>query len=395
LSFKLRKKDPTTVSGGDPLAGTRRAAGPSRHYTRNHITLDLKPDQEAVNLARSEANNYRYLLQDAAREINPNSRTAACMRTRIAPQVEIWQKNGKSHLKGLHTCGSVWACPVCSSKVSEHRRADVVQAIQWAKDHNIKVYMLTLTVPHYSSQSVAEVTEKFKAGRVLMKHRKQWLAFEAQSDLIGSIQTTEVNYGNNGWHVHSHELLFFSDCGCAPESFDLSDYWGKAVKRVGLGETNEHGVHLEPVQSAADYMTKWGAAEEITLSRVKKSQYGGINPWGLLQVYADSKNETIAELFKDYVSAFKGKRQHVWSRGLRDLVGLNDELTDEQIAKGIDEGSQRLMVLGKDEWTLILKYKARARLINFANESGEEGVIQLLTELIEREGKGNAGDHDT
>ena len=38
------------------------------------------------------------------------------------------------HYKGLKICGSVWACPLCASKVQERRRQEVAQAIGWATE---------------------------------------------------------------------------------------------------------------------------------------------------------------------------------------------------------------------------------------------------------------------
>mgnify|MGYP000119489705 CR=1 FL=1 len=74
----------------------------------------------------------RFALQSVARSILPKSRTAKCLRIRAYQRdVEVWKskEHNTASYGGLQTCGSVWTCPVCSSKIAERRRVEIQGAI--------------------------------------------------------------------------------------------------------------------------------------------------------------------------------------------------------------------------------------------------------------------------
>ncbi|WP_075334846.1 hypothetical protein [Pseudonocardia sp. Ae717_Ps2] len=45
---------------------------------------------------------------------------------------------GTAGFGGLATCGSVWACPVCSAKISARRSKDLEQLINWNADRGAR-----------------------------------------------------------------------------------------------------------------------------------------------------------------------------------------------------------------------------------------------------------------
>ena len=125
--------------------------------------------------------------------------------------VDIYKsEKGNFGYGGLITCGSVWVCPVCASKIAEHRRIDLKQALEKVPVvlRHGEVYHLTLTAPHHMGESLQSLLDKMAQGRRLMLHRKPWKRFERESGLRGSIRALEVTHGHsNGWHVHFHVLL--------------------------------------------------------------------------------------------------------------------------------------------------------------------------------------------
>ena len=73
----------------------------------------------------AEARAERFALKAHVAELLPNSRTAKCLWRRCAPKVDVMRdkSHGKAFFRGLQTCSSVWACPVCAAKIAERRRA--------------------------------------------------------------------------------------------------------------------------------------------------------------------------------------------------------------------------------------------------------------------------------
>jgi len=79
----------------------------------------------------------RFALKSVVNRLLPDSRTSKCMVFQapipgagLAPvQVHKTCEHNKAFYTGLMACGSVWHCPVCSSKVSERRRVELQGAL--------------------------------------------------------------------------------------------------------------------------------------------------------------------------------------------------------------------------------------------------------------------------
>ena len=66
-------------------------------------------------------------------------------------------------------------------------------------------------------------------------------------------------------------------------------------------------------------------------------------PWQILEgIVAGSKVDIM--LFRDYAEAFKGARQLTWSRGLRELYGLREAVSDDDAS--LDDSDERAPVIG-------------------------------------------------
>jgi hypothetical protein len=54
----------------------------------------------------------------------------------------------RAHYKGLQTCGSVWLCPCCASKIEERRRLEIVQVFVWALKEHLDSFLFMNTFSH-------------------------------------------------------------------------------------------------------------------------------------------------------------------------------------------------------------------------------------------------------
>ena len=378
-----------------PLSGPSEASsGPARGpalgiYTGTAAIVAPQGSQRSASVDENlqkmrEVRRERYRLLDAVRKIYPKERTAACMHCMVPDSsvtLHRHRETGKAFYSGLMTCGSVWLCSVCSSKISERRRTELSLAIERAQEKGWKVYLLTLTVPHGLGDDLKPMLDKLKkAWRRMGKNRdgekvKDAIGFE------GSVRAFEVTNGNNGFHPHFHALLFL-DTDLTPEQVKAlySPLWRRHCVAVGLPEPSEaHGCRVDGGEKAAQYVSKWGLPEEMTKSHLKKAKKGD-SMWDLLRKWADNRDARALVRFKLFYEAFKGERQLVWSKKVRELLRLGEELTDEQLAQEQTEAASVVAQLEPEDWCMLRNLGMKLDLLELA-ETRPERVPDFLHRL--------------
>lgn len=344
---------------------------------------------EGMGQDHRSARAERYALKSVVNRLLPKSRTSKCMRWRAPLQsVEVLKSRAqaKAFYGGLQVCARVWACPVCAAKISERRRVELVDAIEAARGMGLRVYLLTLTVPHGLGDDVAQVVNRIlaawrdcsinRAGRALRKGFK----------IRGTIRALEVTHGRNGFHPHLHVLLFVDGTASPAEvESQFSPLWQRACVSAGLPPpSDEHGCRVEDGTRAAAYASKWGLEAEMTKSHTKKGRNGSRTPWDFLRAIlagADDAKQCRA-LFLVYVEAFHGRRQLVWSPGLRQLLTVKQEATDEDIAAAQEENADVLAALTVEEWRAVLVTRSEAHVLTVA-ELHPDSLHVVLASLVQ------------
>ena len=354
----------------------------------------------------------RFALQSVARDILYHSdpdqrfRIETCLRARAFNQsVNVWKSEefGTAHYSGLQTCGSVSACPVCSAKIGERRRAEVLSAMTVHESRGGNVHLLTLTAPHQRGDVLVDLlVQQSKALKRFWMDRKV-KAVLAEMGYIGQIRAWEVTHGrkaarNNGWHPHFHILLFtgmgvdlarFDEAQRRDWSVRLYLIWAKACEFAGLGTPSfEHGLKLDDGSKASAYVTKWGLEDELIKGYSKKGRDGNETPFDFLRaVLADKLDTHAAELFREFVRAFKGKQQLGWSNGLKARLAV-EEVSDGELAQRVEEEAVWLGQLTVDQWRDVLTVHARGLVLEIAACCPWDHV-QAFLELIKGAHSGN------
>jgi len=260
---------------------------------------------------------------------------------------------------GLSSCGSIWACPVCNSKISAVRRLELSVALFVALSRGSVAFGAYTT--RHGSWDPLDTTWRALSGL--------WDAVATdkgvrtcRADLAhgGIIRAAEVTHGVHGWHPHLHPLHVFDrelDPGdVAQLHAEQWRAWSSAAARRGLSAPLLVGqdLHLVTPEGAAadlaDYFAKstYDGAEsvawEATSTQTKSSRRAhGRTPWDLLRaVYEDGDADALA-LWHTWERDSKGKRALTWSRGLRARLTLDAEVSDEDVAAAVvgtrhDEG---------------------------------------------------------
>jgi hypothetical protein len=199
---------------------------------------------------------------------------------------------------------------------------------------------------------------------------------------VGTVRAWEVTHGQNGWHPHFHLLAFVrAGVDLAEAKRRVYDVWATGCRLAGLPVPSvEHGADVRDGSEAAAYASKWGLDQEMTKGHMKKARASkGRSPFDLLRSYLYDDDRQAAALFKEYSAAFHGKRQLVWSKGLKDHFQVGQD-SDEDLAARHDDKSELLGRIDLEDWRLVLAFDLRGEVLELARY-GWESVQRLLDGL--------------
>ena len=384
-----RTQNPPTVAaveGSEVLSGEDRLG---TQNTRKAVTpSDRRRDRVGLHSA------IRRLLIGHAANTRPGThagnvyRTAACTWVRVSDVAVVRPADRDSyHYKGLTTCGSVWVCPLCASKIQERRRTEVAQAIAFADARGDDMLMVSYTFPHRVDQPLALLLRLQQAAIKKLRESRAYVAAMLSIGNAGRIRSLEVTHGQNGWHPHTHELLFHrSEADPVHLRTVLAIQWLRACKSVGLFQPDRDdelsflarsvdvrigGDGVGQYLAKLDDQGKWGLSHEVTKSSSKQGRNAGRHPFAL------ASEKGTRHLFLEYVDAMKGQRQLVWSRGLKAAVGI-EEKTDEELAQEDTARTVDRIEIPLPAWRIVLGNDARFEVVQAAQEGGYTAVRELL-----------------
>lgn len=343
----------------------------------------------------------RWAMRDVLNDISRLERVRKCGKVPIGPLVSL-KRSGDKHgsgFGGLHTCGSVWACPVCAAKIASQRRLEVEQLADHAVHSGAVVSLLTLTQRHHKGQSLEELWAALSHAWNRVTSTRKWATLKEQLGLIGYVRATEVTHGKHGWHVHVHVLiiseknpritpLFYQrkqgrrktpyPVEVVMPSDVIADRWKAALAQKNVDFLRDRGgldwQTADDAHLVGRYVAKLGGgvgsiASETTLGAFKKARRGNRTPFQILADFMETGSEDDLRLWHTYEKISRGKRALTWSHGLRDWAGLLAEKTDEQIAEE-DNGGETVALFDKKNWKKVRK----AGAVNLLNVLDSEGV---------------------
>jgi hypothetical protein len=316
------------------------------------------------------------LVYDRTASPAQQMRVCWCHRTIVSPDGDVGvfrvKDGSNARFSGVATCGSVWHCPVCAAKITEARREELSRAMVAHVRNNGGAYLLTLTFPHESDHPLPELMSKFAKAMDRFKSCspfKKIMGKDGNAGRIGSVRSLEVTVsGTNGWHPHTHDLVFCDRNGLEELMFtddvrvdddgnldsasirELKQAWVKSLFKAGLGDQSkltwmmQHALNVRGGEYAAEYIAKfgrderWGASSELTRphSKIGAVERDGevihFTPFQLL-LWAAEGDGWAAHRFREYADAFLGKRMLSWSPMLKKrLLGTDEEASDEALA---------------------------------------------------------------
>lgn len=359
-----------------------RAAGALGNTAKS---VDQTSKDEAARARRAKA----FKLQRTAAKLLPQERVGLCrwavISRRAGVDVHLAEYDGgavRASFAGLQTCGSVWLCPCCGRRISETRRGELNQLLAWAREQGLQPVMVTLTARHGIRDNLAGQLDAMKRAKQRLRQRREWRAIKDQ--IAGTVTATEVTVGGHGWHTHFHELVLVRADDEA-SAIAVMENLGRAWRACLLGVGLSGGRAAWQVQGAAEagqYVAKWGAGEELTLSGSKAGRKGGRTPLQLLED-AEAGDEEAGRLWQEYGRAFKGRRQLVWSPGLKALAGIGETSDEEAAADEAQDDAEVTPILHieSDDWSRRGgAVHRRARVLDAAETGGAEAAAAVVFE---------------
>lgn len=316
----------------------------------------------------------RYARRGVLWDLSTLERVRKCGRTRHDAQGVALRRTagGVVGFSGVCTCGSVWACPVCNAKIMARRALEIGGAVAAWQSRGGRCVFLTLTMRHHRGQRLSTLWDSLSAAWKSVTGGKQWVNDRRRFGIAGWLRVVEVTQGLNGWHVHVHGVLFLEPnlSTLVDNALDVAELhgrlfgrWSRALQRRGLGAPLAVGQDAHLVTGPADehlarYFTKavdgshrLGLELTQTQSKATRSAFGTASTWSLLDLV---ESAGVLDGWEEWEQASKGRRQLTWSKGLRELLGLRCEKSDEEVAaEEIGSRDDDLVLITPEGWRLL------------------------------------------
>ena len=311
-----------------------------------------------------------------------------------------------AHYSGLERCASVWACPVCAGVIRATRADEIERAALRAQDESMGLLFLTLTLRHKSEDGLSTSLDLLLEAWRSVTSWRAWKTLAARLGYVGAIRSTEITYGGNGWHPHSHFLVLFERPLSAADvaSFEAEVYalWVKAVqKKGGRQPSRERGVNVRIVGDDGKVLAQYlGKVQEKTGERratvgaeiargdLKRSRGESLAPFELLDAEGEGA-ERARSLWIEFVTATRGRRAFTWSRGLRDtLLPGEEEKTDDEVIEDA-EALEPIAVIEAD--TYDRKFRNNPDRLAETLELAEAGEFERLAWYVKTAPKPSPG----
>lgn len=430
---KVAPADPCPVQSSLGGGECRQAEGaqPLLGSTANTVGRDAAEKRSKAELTPQEKRSEKLVLQRLSAKLLPEQRVAHCLWTvsfnaKEEGGVRLLSREKMARFRGVQTCGSVWACPVCMSRVNNVRKGELQHALDWAAAKGLFPLLMTLTARHGKKDRLDELLEKMREAKRRFQQRRDYKALKAS--IVATITAFEVTHGSqsgiptdqrkaekhSGWHPHFHVVVFVkaaSEDDAIKSLRTLKDGWLVSLQAQGLSG-NGAAFDVRSGSQVAEYVTKfgheeerkqrkadlnviegaevverpaWGMAEEVTLAHMKRAKLGRKSKAGRspMQLLRDAVEDPYsAGLWQVYARAFRGRKQLTWTQYFKAEIGLG-EVSDEEAAE-VEEFTKEEdtvhAVIPIEHWPRARKH--RAALLNAAESENPDQEVKAILDPI-------------
>lgn len=302
-------------------------------------------------------------------------------------------ETGKIFFNGLMKCGSVWRCPVCSYKITQHRQDEIYyMASEWLRK-GFRLSFVTLTMRHKKRHLLKDSLELLLSEFQKLQRTNCYEKMQKEHGIFGFVKTCEITFGlENGWHPHLHLLVFHKSEDVENLHTDFVKNWCKR-KNVKALQKNQRAKLVYDGLGISEYVTKWDMTKEMTQSNFKEGKVGQrFTPFSMLRKLAfnDFAKTSSEQILKDilqykyweYCGATKGKHFISVSKNLKKFFkeqSGEDLKTDEEILQN-EKVDEVLVKIDVNLWDTFVKDKRvlPSYLINAYENGGIACVLEFF-----------------
>ena len=374
-------------------------SAPGATAPREHANNSAPPPPEGRYRGQSRRQK-RYELRSLIAEFGQVKRCKGCGRWMTGTGGTVGIRHSEANgagFSGLQSCGSIWVCPVCSSKILARRSVETGVLLLGWENLGGRIVMGTLTMRHHQGHSLVEEWDALAKAWKSVLEAGVYRKWKARLGSPGLVKVVEVTYGRNGWHVHLHFcLLVIGNCS-ESDVLELGGWlipkWERALSSAGMPGALEVGqdLHLvegtEAASQLGEYLSKataYGTAEalgrELFSSWTKGSLkvHSTMPVWRLIEGFSETGDLDLLGLWHEYERVSHGRKQMAWSKGLRELMDLGPEKSDEEIAAE-EAGDRDLIRISREGWQQVLASEWPPSLIlDVMENSGVGKVCEML-----------------
>jgi len=376
------------------------AEGPPRYIANNLSPYgpssgpDVGADQDVLGRERRFS---RYALRALLWRWSGLPRVRCCGRIvrSVDEAVGLRRSGPVAGFSGLQHCGSVWSCPVCSSKVLARRAVEIGAVLALAASGGFLLGFGTFTMRHRRGEPVKALWAAARAAWQRSISGKSFVAAVERFGVVGWVRVWEVTDGRNGWHVHVHWVAVLAP-GSVPRDLDgfasgMLRRWraglaasgrealdvGQDWRLVSRGTGGEIGAYLSKLD---------GLGLELAHSQPGRSR-AAVNTrpvWSLLHDFAATGDMAALSRWREWEAGSKGAQQVGWSRAALDLrkrFGLSEPvLSDEEVAmQEFGSKSDEILRITKRGWASMVLHPDRIPdLLTAAEVGGLDACRDLL-----------------
>ena len=252
-------------------------------------------------------------------------------------------------------------------------------------------HLITLTVRHTRHNDLAELWNGLGRAWSRLTSGKRWAALRAigQPEYARGYDLTFSE--RHGWHPHVHLSLYLPPShgdGSAAAAWVLRR-WADVLGALGWQAVPDaqHSVRVDDPAAAAAYAVTPAAVYETLSLATKRSRTGkaGKTPFEILgQAVDDAQHGRRHEsrwvmLWREYVSATKGRRQVTTSRGL----SLRDD--EEDVENRPVDTSDHVAELGADTIRELDRSRGLVPLLELAEDVvsyGPDALREAVSEVL-------------
>lgn len=324
----------------------------------------------------------------------------SCGREVVGATVGLRLTNTKrASIAGLQTCGS-HACPVCSSRIAYERKDDLARAVHGWEDKGGSLLLLTLTMRHHAGNHLAEMWDALSYAWGAVSSGRRWVEEREDFGLVGFVRAVELmvkpdksgSWERSDEHIHTHVLLFverpLSELERTRWETEIVARWMRALGRKNLSALPV-GQDLRPVSGSgavfADYFTKQAdngeqIALEMTHGALKTAKSLASRPPFAVLDEAIRGDSSALGWWNRYERIQRGRRRLLWSHGLRELLEIGQERTDEEIANDeVGTVEDTVAVLTVAEWRKLVAVPWRIpKLLDTLERYGVDRALRKL-----------------